>query len=175
MKTHTQNIFLIGPMGAGKSSMGRILARLSGKTFYDSDMEIEKRTGVSIEWIFDVEGEEGFRKREERIIDQLTQLSPIILATGGGSIVSEKNRKHLKERGLVILLEVPLDVQVQRLLHSTRRPVINKAKNSNNLEEKLTQLALERNELYYQIADIKLDSSKADIHSLANEILRLVK
>lgn len=109
-----RNIFLVGPMGAGKSTIGRQLAQLLGMDFIDTDTEIEQRAGADISWIFDVEGEEGFRKREERIINELTQKQGIVLSTGGGAVMSKENRNHLSARGIVIYLETTVDKQFER-------------------------------------------------------------
>ncbi|MGP1939440.1 MAG: shikimate kinase AroK, partial [Arsenophonus sp. ET-DL9-MAG3] len=100
-----RNIFLVGPMGAGKSTIGRQLAQQLNMEFFDSDQEIERRTGADISWIFDLEGEEGFREREEKIINELTKKQGIILATGGGSIKSKEIRNRLSSRGIVVFLE----------------------------------------------------------------------
>src|SRR6185437_14541282 len=101
-KSKTSNIFLIGPMGAGKSSVGKYLAQQLNMDFYDTDEEIETRTGVEIGWIFDLEGEEGFRRRETAIIKELIHLPKIVLATGGGSILEEENREMLRDHGTII-------------------------------------------------------------------------
>jgi shikimate kinase len=124
MTIKLQNIFLIGPMGAGKSSIGRYLAKELQFTFYDSDKEIETQAGVSIPWIFDVEGEMGFRKREERIMAELSAKSPIVLATGGGSILSSANRAVLAARGIVIYLTVSLQQQLERVSQTHDRPLL---------------------------------------------------
>ena len=110
-----RNIFLIGPMGAGKSTIGRLLAQQLNMEFIDSDAVIEERAGADISWIFDIEGEAGFRKREERIINELTQLQGIVLSTGGGAILSKENRNYLSARGIVIYLETTVEKQFQRL------------------------------------------------------------
>ena len=98
----SQSIFLVGPMGVGKTTVGRHLAELLGYDFYDSDREIENKTGATISWIFDVEGEAGFRKREQAMIDELTSMPSIVLATGGGAVIKEINRQYLKARGIVV-------------------------------------------------------------------------
>jgi len=118
-------IFLIGPMGAGKSSVGRSLASKLGYQFYDSDREIEARCGVDIPTIFDYEGEVGFRDREAAMIDELTALPDIVLATGGGAILREKNRQCLRDRGHVVLLSVELKEQFRRIGLDTKRPLLN--------------------------------------------------
>src|SRR5476649_1673101 len=116
MKAKNNNIFLIGPMGAGKSSVGRYLAKQLGMDFYDTDEEVEKRTGVDLAWIFDVEGEDGFRKREAAVVVDLAKLSNVILATGGGTIITPENRDILAARGAIIYLEVALEHQHTRVV-----------------------------------------------------------
>ena len=110
-----RNIFLIGPMGAGKSTIGRELADRLHLEFFDSDQEIERRTGADIAWVFDLEGEEGFRKREETVIEDLSEKQGIVLATGGGSVISDQVRNRLSARGIVVYLETIIDKQVARI------------------------------------------------------------
>ena len=119
-----RNIFLVGPMGAGKSTIGRELANKLHLEFYDSDQEIERRTGADISWVFDLEGEEGFRKREESVIDDLTEKQGIVLATGGGSVISSMVRNRLSARGIVVYLETTIDKQVARTQRDRRQPII---------------------------------------------------
>jgi shikimate kinase len=107
-----RNIFLIGPMGAGKSTIGREIADRLHLEFFDSDQEIERRTGADIAWVFDLEGEEGFRKREETVIEDLSEKQGIVLATGGGSVISTNVRNRLSARGIVVYLETTIDKQV---------------------------------------------------------------
>ena len=143
------SIYLVGPLAAGKSTIGRALARELNRKFYDTDQELEKATGVNLTWIFDFEGEEGFLKREEAIIDQLTQMPQIVLATGGGSLLSPIARQVLRTRGYVIHLQVSLQEQVQRTLRDKHRPLIQ----TSNRKEALEKLYAEREPLYYEIAD----------------------
>lgn len=117
----TKNIFLVGPMGVGKTTIGRSLAKELSLEFIDSDQEIEERAGADISWIFDVEGEEGFRDRESQVIDDLTQRSRILLATGGGSILREINRQRLSSRGVVIFLDTSLELQIKRTQRDRKR------------------------------------------------------
>ena len=116
------NIFLIGPMGAGKSTIGHCLAELLHKEFLDADHEIEARTGASIPLIFEIEGEAGFRKRETAVLDDLTQRNNIVLATGGGAVLAAENRRRLQKRGIVVYLQAPLDMLVKRTRHDRHRP-----------------------------------------------------
>lgn len=117
-------VFLIGPMGAGKSTIGRYLADLLGKEFVDSDHEIERRTGASIPLIFEIEGEEGFRRREATMIEELTIRDDIVLATGGGAVLAERNRELLKARGTVVYLQAPIDTLVARTHRDRHRPLL---------------------------------------------------
>ena len=114
VKKYRGNVFLVGPMGAGKTTIGRQLSEMLRLEFVDSDHEIEARTGANIPWIFDVEGEEGFRLREESVIDLLTRRQHIVLATGGGAVLREANRRHLHERGTVVYLYTPVSIQLER-------------------------------------------------------------
>lgn len=144
-----QNIFLIGPMGSGKSTIGKNLAQLMRLPFYDSDQVIESRTGVSVSWIFELEGEEGFRHRESFIISELTQLQGIVLATGGGVVVTPENLKNLSKRGIVIYLNVSIEIQLQRTRYGGR-PLLNCA----DPKERLLDLNSKRDPLYRSIADL---------------------
>lgn len=146
----TDNVFLIGPMGAGKTSVAKQLARLTKFTHYDSDSEIQKRTGVSISWIFEVEGEAGFRKREREIIDELSQQQKIILSTGGGSITTPEICTMLKDRGYVAYLTVDLETQVDRTSRQRgHRPLIDYP----DARERLIKLNDEREPLYEATAN----------------------
>lgn len=161
------NIFLIGPMGAGKSSVGKYLAQKLKKDFYDTDEQIEIRTGVDIGWIFDLEGEAGFRKRETEVLDELTQLKNVVVATGGGSILEEKNRAMLAKRGTVIYLGISLHFQDSRTVNDSRRPLLRVP----NRKEVLEKLYYERNPLYESIADWHVTTDNRSIHWIADAIL----
>ena len=143
------NFFLIGAMGAGKSTIGRHLAQALQWEFYDSDKEIERNTGVSVAWIFDIEGEAGFRKREEAIIDEFSQRPRSILATGGGAILSPLTRQRLTSRGTVIYLQVSIPQQQDRVMRNQNRPLLQTA----NICETLAKLQSEREPLYESLAD----------------------
>lgn len=161
------NIFLIGPMGAGKSSIGLRLAKLIKLPFYDSDMEIISRTGVDIGWIFEMETEAGFRKREAMMIDELTHMSNIVLATGGGAIVTQENREHLASRGVVVYLEVSFDIQLDR---TRRQQVTRPLLDHPNPEQRLTELNAAREPLYKSIADLTYNTDSASPVTLAKNI-----
>src|SRR3989344_3661885 len=148
-KEKRRNIFLIGPMGAGKSSVGKYLASRLNMDFYDSDEEIEKRTGVNIGWVFDVEGEEGFRKRESAVIATLAQLSNIVLATGGGSVIAPETQEILRDNGVIIYLNVSLEFQHDRTINESRRPLLQ----VDNRQEVLEKLYEERSSVYEGLAD----------------------
>ena len=164
-------IFLIGPMGAGKTTIGRQLAAALHLEFVDSDHEIEARTGVNIPTIFDIEGEEGFRKREAAVIDELTQRDGIILATGGGAVLREENRQHLAGRGLVIYLYATVD----RLLDRTRRDKNRPLLQTEDPRAKLTELMAVRDPLYRQVADIIYDTGADSVGQAARDLVQLVK
>lgn len=165
-----RNIFLIGPMGAGKSTIGRQLAQMLGMDFIDSDAVIEECAGADIDWIFDVEGEEGFRKREARIINELTQGQGIVLSTGGGSILSKENRNVLSARGIVIYLETTVDKQFERTQRDKKRPLLQ----TENPRQTLEELAKIRNPLYEEIADIVLQTDEQSAKVVASNIIDLI-
>ncbi|HDR1064805.1 TPA: shikimate kinase AroK, partial [Pasteurella multocida] len=166
-----RNIFLIGPMGAGKSTIGRQLAQLLSMDFVDSDNEIEQRAGADISWIFDVEGEDGFRKREERIINELTQRQGIVLSTGGGAVLSKENRNHLSARGIVIYLETTVEKQYQRTQRDKKRPLLQEVEDPRQVLEDLAKI---RNPLYEEIADITLPTDEQSAKVMATQIVDLI-
>jgi len=163
-----RNIFLIGPMGSGKSAVGRLLARMVDAPFHDSDAEIEKRTGVDIPYIFEREGEPGFREREREAIEALTGTEPIVLATGGGAVLSADNRRCLAERGCVIYLQTSVEQQVQRVRHARHRPLLH----TEDPEGRLRELMTVREPLYASIADITVATDGRRIQHVAEEIQR---
>ena len=162
-----RNIFLVGPMGAGKSTIGRHLADMLHLEFYDSDQEIERRTGADIAWIFDLEGEDGFRKREENVINDLTDKQGIVLATGGGSIVTKAVRNRLSARGIVVYLQTTIDKQVARTQRDKRRPLLQ----NDDPEQVLRDLAEMRNPLYEEVADYVVDTDDQSARAVANQII----
>ncbi|HEY5716109.1 MAG TPA: shikimate kinase AroK [Psychromonas sp.] len=165
-----RNIFLIGPMGAGKSTIGRHLAQMLHLNFLDSDAEIEKKTGADIAWVFDVEGEEGFRNREQSMIDELTQKHGIVLATGGGALIRPENRIHLSARGIVVYLKTSVNKQLARTLKDKRRPLLQTEDPRSVLEE----LAEKRNGLYDEIADYTIETDEQSAKVVASQIIELL-
>jgi shikimate kinase len=165
-----QNVFLIGPMGAGKTTVGKALAKELGYTFYDSDQEIEVTTGVDIAWIFDVEGEAGFREREVGVIDRLSQLTGIVLATGGGVVEREENCRVLASRGLVVYLQASVGQQLERTIKDRRRPLLQ----TDDKESKLKELIERRHQLYKSVADYEFSTDSCTIKSVVNDILAVL-
>ncbi len=155
-------------MAVGKSTVGRLLAESLGMPFYDSDAEIEERAGAEVSWIFDVEGEPGFREREEHVIDDLTQMDGVVLATGGGAVKSAANRLHLAARGTVIHLDCPLSRLLERTQKDKKRPLLQ----GSNREQVLQRLMAERQPLYAEIADYRFES---DDHSAKHLVQRIVR
>ena len=166
-----RNIFLVGPMGAGKSTIGRQLAQQLNMDFVDSDAVIEERAGADISWIFDLEGEEGFRKREERIINELSNFQGVVLSTGGGAVMSKENRNYLSARGIVIYLETSVDKQYQRTQRDKKRPLL---QGTDNPRQVLEDLAKVRNPLYEEIADITLPTDEQNAKVMVNQIVDLI-
>jgi shikimate kinase len=163
-----RNIFLIGPMGAGKSTIGRELADRLHLEFFDSDQEIERRTGADIAWVFDLEGEEGFRKREEGVIEDLSEKQGIVLATGGGSVISKQVRNRLSARGIVVYLETTIDKQVARTQRDRKRPLLQTSEEPRTV---LENLAVERNPLYEEIADVVVKTDDQSAKVVAHKIV----
>ena len=161
-----ENIFLVGLMGAGKTSIGKLLAKRLGKAFLDSDQEIERATGVKIPVIFEIEGEPGFRARESRMLEDLVQGGNIVLATGGGAVLSPQNRKLLAGNGIVIYLRAAVPDLWNRTRHDKNRPLLKTAEPLLKLE----QLYAERDPLYREIADIIVDTGKQSLGSLTHQL-----
>lgn len=162
------NVFLIGPMGAGKTSIGKLLAKKLKMRFFDSDAELESRAGVSISWIFDVEGEAGMREREVGIIDDLTKMNNIVLATGGGSILRPENRSVLASRGTVIYLETTIEQQVNRTANNRdHRPLLQ----VDDTRGRIEALAKTRTPLYAEVADYKISTKAGSAHDVVVKIL----
>ena len=161
-KIQSGNLILVGMMGSGKTTMGRTLAKHLGKTFVDSDDEVQKRTGVTIPHIFDIEGEDGFRQRECAAIRDLVGRDNMVLATGGGAVLAEQNRWILKQNGIVIYLKASVHDLWQRTRHDRNRPLLQTA----DPHAKLTELHQQRDPLYQQVADIIIQSGKQSVHAL---------
>lgn len=164
------NIFIIGPMGVGKTTIGRRLARRLDKQFIDSDRELEKRTGATISLIFDVEGETGFRERETRLLDELTAGKDLVLATGGGAVLSEANRRRLKERGIVVYLYASPELLMKRTAHDQTRPLLN----TGDRLGKILALLEERGPLYRETADLSLDIDELSVNDAINRLMEQV-
>lgn len=162
----TGNIFLVGLMGAGKTTVGRLLARRLHKTFLDSDQEIEKRTGVNIPLIFELEGEAGFRAREMAVLAELTQQVNIVLATGGGAVLHPENREHLRRRGTVIYLCAKVEDLRRRTRRDKNRPLLQTA----DPTRRLTEFFEERDPLYRETAHIIVESGAQPLHALVRQI-----
>jgi shikimate kinase len=162
------NVFLIGPMGSGKTAVGRHLARMLRFTFHDSDADIEARTGVDIAFIFEKEGEAGFRVRERESILRLTQMESIVLATGGGAVIHADNRRALAERGVVVYLSTSIEQQLERTRHGRHRPLLN----DTDPEQKLEELMQRRAILYAEIADFTVSTDGRRVQLVADEILQ---
>jgi shikimate kinase len=161
-----RNVFLIGPMGSGKTAVGRSLARLLGLSFHDSDADIEAHAGVDIAFIFEKDGEPGFRARERDSIDRLTQLDGVVLATGGGAVINADNRRRLAERGSVVYLATSVDQQIERTRRGRHRPLLNDP----DPRAKLTALLAQRAPLYEEIADITLSTDRRRVQVVAADI-----
>lgn len=165
---HSGSIFLIGPMGAGKTTIGRLLAKSLKIPFYDSDQEIESRTGVDIATIFEYEGESGFRKRESVVIDELTEQHPIVLATGGGAILNEANRSRLSSGGFVAYLACSIERQLERTYQDSKRPLLDTPDPRQTLET----LQAEREPFYLDSADFTLDTGSCSSRNASSSILK---
>ncbi len=162
-----KNIILIGPMGSGKSTIGQLLAQRLNRDFYDSDFYIEERTGVDIPRIFDVEGEEGFRQRETRAIQELISLDNVVLATGGGSVMREENRQLLRRNSFIIFLDTSVEQQLERLRHDKKRPLLQ----TENPRERLQKLLAERKPVYMELADLRVPTDRKFARRVAAEII----
>jgi len=170
-KLQSGNLILVGMMGSGKTTMGRALAKHLGKAFVDSDEEIQKRTGVTITHIFDIEGETGFRQRESAAICGLAGRSNMVLATGGGAVLAEQNRELLRQNGIVIYLKASVHDLWQRTRHDRNRPLLQTA----DPYAKLTELFQQRDPLYRQVADIVIQSGKQSAHALMLQLVEEIE
>ena len=164
------NLFLVGPMGAGKTTIGRFLAENLNLEFVDLDAEIEERCGANIPWIFDVEGEEGFRKRESKMLDEVTSRNGVLLATGGGAVLSERNRQILKQRGYVVYLSASVGQLLERTAHDRNRPLLQ----VDNPREVIEKLITDRDPLYKEVADLVVVTEKRKPQLVAEDIVAAV-
>jgi shikimate kinase len=173
VKRPSGNIFLVGMMGAGKTTVGRLLAQSLGKTFIDSDEEIQQRTGVTIPHIFDVEGEAGFRQREAGVIQDLVKFDNIVLATGGGAVLNAQSRDALHHNGIVVYLKSTVHDLWQRTRHDRNRPLLQ----TDDPRARLKELFEQRDPLYAEVADLLMPTGKQSVHNLIEqlqqELLRL--
>lgn len=168
MKTGSGNIFLIGPMGAGKTSVGRNLGKMLNKHFYDSDEEIEKKMGVSLSWIFDLEGMAGYRQREMKVIGELCHLKNVVLSTGGGCVETLAVREMLVQYGVVVYMEVSLETQLARLKRDKKRPLLQ----GENPREVLIRLWEEREPYYEQMADLCVTTDHRSVRDVCDDIVK---
>ena len=165
------NIFLTGPMGVGKTTIGKRLAKRLGINFFDSDSEIEKRTGATINLIFDVEGEQGFRDRESKVIDELTSNDGIVLATGGGVVLSSSNREMLSQRGIVIYLAASPELLMKRTAYDNSRPLLD----TDDRLGKINSLLQLREPLYSEIADLIINVDNMSAKQIINQINKYIE
>ena len=165
------NIFIVGPMGSGKTTVGKIVANELFLEFHDTDATIEEKTGVTIDWIFDIEGEQGFRKRETLVLKDLVALNSIVLATGGGIVIEPENRELLAARGTVFYLHTPLSTQIDRTSKDKDRPLLK----GQDPSKVLSDLQESRQAFYEEVEDHIINTENKNGSGVANEIVKLVK
>lgn len=166
-----RNVVIVGLMGAGKTTVGKALAKRLGWRFFDSDHEIERKTGVSVATVFEIEGEAGFRRREAETLAELCKSERIVLATGGGAVLSAENRTCLSEAGFVVYLKASPQQLYERTRHDRNRPLLQVADPLARLESLYT----ERAPLYEEVADFVIDSSRCNAHSAVQMLLKEVE
>ena len=166
-----RNVFLVGMMGAGKTTAGRLMARRLKREFLDTDHEIERRCGVKVPVIFEFEGEAGFRQREAVVIAELTAREDVVLATGGGAVLDEANRRHLAARGTVVYLHAPPPALYERVRQDRNRPLLATA----DPQARLQELYAVRDPLYREIADVVVDTGRQSVQNLARQLLARLK
>ena len=167
MEPNSKNIVLVGPMGCGKTTVGRRLASKLNQEFFDTDHEIIKKTGVSIDLIFDIEGEEGFRRRESEALKSLGDMENIVIATGGGVVLLPQNRRVLKSTGAVVYLLSSVDQLLRRTAKSKTRPLL---ENSNDRQKTITKIVNARDKYYREVATIVIDTTGKKL----NEVIDLI-
>ena len=165
------NIFLVGMMGAGKTSVGRVLAKRLNKVFYDSDHVIEERTGVKVSVIFEIEGEPGFRHRESAVLHELTALDEVVLATGGGAVLAQENRDRLRTRGTVVYLRASVKDLLNRTRHDKNRPLLQTA----DPRARLNELYEMRDPLYREVAHVTIDTGSQSLTTLVNRLYQVLE
>jgi shikimate kinase len=171
LSSQPRRLFLVGPMGVGKTTIGKMLAHELGLRFVDCDEEIEHRSGANIAWIFDVEGEAGFRLRETHVLDDLTQEDGVLVATGGGAVLKDENRGYLKERGIVVHLDTAVDLLVKRTSKDKKRPLLQ----NGNPRAILERIKKDRDPLYREVADIRVFVGDNSSKNAVSQILENLK
>lgn len=164
-------IYLIGPMGAGKSTIGHLLAKELGLSFMDTDKEVEARCGAAVAWIFDVEGEEGFRRRETAVLRELSQQVAQVIATGGGTVMLSENRKIISADGFVVFLDAAIDTQIRRMEKDRSRPLLQRPDKNDVIKD----LHAEREPVYRDLADVIVSTSCGNPHQVVSKILNALK
>ena len=165
---YPENIYLVGPMGAGKTTIGRQLAKQLRKEFLDCDLELEKRTGADIPLIFELEGEDGFRAREATMLEELCEHRGVVLATGGGVIHRSENRSQLVTNGFVIYLNPPLEILYQRTAHDRNRPMLH---TDDDPRQRIRELMEARDPLYRQVADLVVETGRNSSRFVVRDII----
>ncbi len=171
MRRSLSNIFLVGPMGSGKTTLGRRAAEALGLEFLDCDQELEKQTGVSVSLIFDIEGEAGFRARETRMLREMTARQGVLVATGGGAVIRRTNREMLRRNGFVVWLRTSVEQQLARLARDKARPLLQTPER----EERLYKLAGKRDPLYEELADLVFDSRNRNVKYAADRLVTAIR
>ncbi|BBB22658.1 shikimate kinase I [Abyssogena phaseoliformis symbiont OG214] len=171
MSSNSPNVVLVGPMGSGKTSVGRRLACVLKRDFFDLDFEIVARTGVAIDHIFDVEGEQGFRKRETQMLADLCEIKNIVIATGGGVVIKAENREMIKHNSYVVYLSSTVEQLLKRTMNSKSRPLLEQ---SSNREKTIRDLVSKRESLYQEVADAMIDTTGKKLYAIINEIKKAI-
>jgi len=167
-KINKELVVLVGPMGAGKTTIGKMLAKELGYEFYDSDKEIERRSGANIPWIFDVEGESGFREREQAVVQELSMLKGAVLATGGGAMMRKENRVNVSRNGYIVYLNTSVEQQYRRTQKDRNRPLLQQ---SNDALKTLRELFGKRDPIYREVADLVISTDRKSIKTVVKMIV----